>query len=116
MDNYTWDYIQQHPKATKRLLGINCDQLGQLIEQGKILHQRKQEDIEKNKTRIIRAGGGNHAKLSEEEQIVLMLVYLRHNLSFQILGLLFQVSESTAHNLFNYWQNLFQENLLSSLL
>lgn len=116
MDNYTWDYIQQHPKATKRLLGINYDQLGQLIEQGKILHQRKQEDIEKNKTRIIRAGGGNHAKLSEEEQIILMLVYLRHNLSFQILGLLFQVSESTAHNLFNYWQNLFQENLPSSLL
>ncbi len=45
-----------------------------------------------------------------------MLVYLRHNLSFQILGLLFQVSESTAHNLFNYWQNIFQEDLPPSLL
>ena len=45
-----------------------------------------------------------------------MLVYLRHHLSFQILGLLFQVSESTAHNLFNYWQNIFQEELPPSLL
>ena len=46
----------------------------------------------------------------------MMLVYLRHHLTFQLLGLLFQVSESTAHNLFNYWQQLFQENLPSSLL
>nr|WP_083305631.1 transposase family protein [Moorena producens] len=45
-----------------------------------------------------------------------MLVYLRHNLSFQILGLLFQVSESTAHNLFTYWQKIFQEALPPSLL
>ncbi|NET65097.1 MAG: transposase family protein [Moorea sp. SIO1G6] len=37
-----------------------------------------------------------------------MLVYLRHNLSFKLLGLLFQVSDSTAHNLFNYWQKIFQ--------
>lgn len=116
MDNYTWDYLQKHPKEIKRLLGIDYDQLGQLIEKGKLLHQRKQEEIEKKKIRIIQAGGGNHPKLSAEEQIILMLVYLRHNLSFQILGLLFQVSESTAHNLFNYWQNIFQEDLPPSLL
>ena len=116
MENYTWDYIQKHPKETKRLLGINYEQLRQLIEQGKLLNRMKQEEVEKNKIRIIKAGGGNNPKLSEEEQIILMLIYLRHHLSFQILGLLFQVSESTAHNLFNYWQKLFQENLPPSLL
>jgi hypothetical protein len=116
MENYTWDYIQKHPKETKRLLGINYEQLRQLIKQGKLLNRIKQEEVEKNKIRIIKAGGGNNPKLSEEEQIILMLVYLRHHLSFQILGLLFQVSESTAHNLFNYWQKLFQENLPPSLL
>lgn len=111
MDNYTWEYIQKHPKETKRLLGINHEQLRQLIEQGKLLHPRKQEEIEKKKIRIIKAGGGNHPKLSQEEQIILMLVYLRHHLSFQLLGLLFQVSESSAHKLFNYWQKLFQDEL-----
>lgn len=116
MENYTWKYIQKHPQETKRLLGINYEQLEQLIAQGKLLHQRKIEETEKQKIRIIKAGGGNNHKLSEEEQIILMLVYLRHHLSFQILGLLFQVSESTAHNLFNYWQKLFQEELPSSLL
>jgi Helix-turn-helix of DDE superfamily endonuclease len=116
MDNYTWDYIQKHPQETKRLLGIDYEQLGQLIEQGKLLHQRKQEEIEKNKIRLIKAGGGNHPKLSEEEQIILMFVYLRHHLSFQLLGLLFHISESTAHNSFNYWQNIFQGELPQSLL
>ena len=50
------------------------------------------------------------------EPIVLMLVYLRHHLSFQILGLMFQVSESTAHNIFTYWQKLFEGELPPSLL
>jgi hypothetical protein len=45
-----------------------------------------------------------------------MLVYLRHYLTFQLLGLLFHASESTAHNLFNYWQKIFQGKLPSSLL
>jgi hypothetical protein len=116
MSNYTWKYIEQHPQEVKRLLGINYTQLTQLIEQGKILHQIKQESIERDKTRIIKAGGGKPAKLSVEEQIILTMVYLRHHLTFQVLGLLFQVSESTAHNLFNYWQDLFREGLPASLL
>ncbi|NEP25983.1 MAG: transposase [Moorea sp. SIO3I6] len=116
MSNYTWEYIQKHPKQTKRLLGINYEQLIKLIEQGKLIAKEKQQENEKNKIRLIKAGGGNHPKLSEEEQIILMLVYLRHNLSFQLLGLLFKVSESTAHNLFNYWQKIFQEALPPSRL
>lgn len=116
MSNYTWDYIQNHPQETKRLLGIDYDQLTKLIELGKLLQQKKQEEIEEKKMRIIQAGGGRNYKLSEEEQIILMLVYLRQHLTFQVLGLLFQVSESTAHNLFTYWQKLFQDSLPPSLL
>jgi hypothetical protein len=86
MKNYTWDYIQKHPQETKRLLGIDYEQLKQLVAPGKFLHQRNQEEREKTKIRLIRIGGGNHHKLSEEEQIILMLVDLRHHLSFQVLG------------------------------
>lgn len=116
MNNYTWSYIQQNPQEVKRLLGISYEQLEQLIEQGKILHQIKLDSLEKQKRRIIKPGGGKPAKLSLEAQIVLTLVYLRHHVTFQVLGLLFQVSESTAHNLFNYWQELFREGLPASLL
>ena len=63
MSNYTWKYIKEHPQEVKRLLGINYEQLEQLIEQGKILHQLKQECIEQNKIRIIKAGGGSPAQL-----------------------------------------------------
>ncbi len=116
MSNYTWEYIRKHPRDVKRLLGIDFEQLQQLIEQGKFLHQKKQEEKEKKKVRIIKAGGGCSPKLSIEEQIILTLVYLRHHVTFQLLGLLFQVSESTAQNLFNYWQMLFREELPASLL
>lgn len=116
MNDYSWTYLQKNPEQTKRLLGINYQQLKDLIELGKLLNQRKREETEKTKIRINRAGGGNHAKLSEEEQIILMLLYLRHNLSFQLLGLMFKISESTAHNIFNYWQKLLAKNLPSSLL
>lgn len=116
MSNYTWEYIKKHPQEVKRLLGISYEQLDQLIEQGKMLHQIKQDKNEKQKKRIIKAGGGKPAKLSIEEQIILTIIYLRHHLTFQVLGLLFQVSESTAHNLFNYWQSLLREGLPASLL
>ncbi len=68
MENYSWTYLKKHPKQAKRLLGIDYQQLEELIEFGKFLAQRKREDIERKKIRINRAGGGNHAKLSVEEQ------------------------------------------------
>jgi hypothetical protein len=116
MSNYTWDYIQKHPKDTKRLLGIDDNQLKQIIELGKLAQQQQRAEIEQTKIRINRAGGGNHPKLTLEEQIVLTLIYLRHHLSFQLLGLLFEVSESTAHNVFEYWQRLLQQASPPSLL
>ncbi|MGK7879858.1 MAG: transposase family protein, partial [Crocosphaera sp.] len=82
----------------------------------KLLNQKNKEEIEKTKVRINQPGSGNNPKLSSEEQIVLMLVYLRHNIIFQLLGLIFQVSESTAHNIFSYWQKLFEGELPPSLL
>ncbi|EGJ30438.1 MULTISPECIES: transposase family protein [Moorena] len=52
---------------------------------------------------------------SLEDQIVLTLIYLRHHINFQLLGLQFQVSESTANSTFNYWQSLLREALPASL-
>jgi hypothetical protein len=113
---YILTYIQEHPQETKRLLGIDYQQLQDLIAYGKLLHEKKKQEIEQQKTRVIKAGGGNKPKLSEEEQIILMLLYLRHYPSFQLLGIMFQISESSAHNIFNYWQSLLGDNLPASLL
>ncbi|NEP51797.1 MAG: transposase [Moorea sp. SIO3C2] len=64
------------------------------------------------------AHGGNpqDRAASLEDQIVLTLIYLRHHINFQLLGLQFQVSESKANSTFNYWQSIFREALPASLL
>jgi hypothetical protein len=65
-----WVYIQEHPQETKRLLGLEHQQLLELIAYGKILKENQQKEVEKGKVRLIKQGGENKAKLSEEEQII----------------------------------------------
>jgi len=113
---YTWSYIQKNPKQVKRLLGISYEELNQLIKICRSQHEENQKLKENNKVRLIRAGGGKQPNLILEEQIILTLIYLRQGLTFQVLGLLFEVSESTAHNTFNYWQGVFREVLPASLM
>ena len=113
---YTWSYIQKNPKQVKRLLGISYEELNQLIEICRSQHEENQKLKENKKVRLIRAGGGKQPNLILEEQIILTLIYLRQGLTFQVLGLLFEVSESTAHNTFNYWQRVFREVLPASLI
>lgn len=116
MSNLNWEYIQNNPKIIKRLLGIEYEQLIQLMELGKKLNKEHQKKLEIEKRRLIKKGGGKPPKLSEENQIILTLIYLRHHLSFQLLGLTFGVSESTANDLFNYWLKILRYGLPASLL
>ncbi len=109
-------YIQDNPQETQRLIGVKYEQLEQLIKQAIALHTEKQQKIEVEKIRIINKGGGRKVKLSNEDQILLTLTYLRHLTTFQLLGIQFGVSESTANDTFNYWFPLLQELLPSSLL
>ena len=109
-------HIEENKKETKRLIGLEYEQLQQLIQNAERLHQEKQELLESQKVRIIAAGGGRKPKLSVREQIILTLVYLRHLTTFQLLGIQFGVSESTANDTFNYWLLILQELLPSSLL
>ena len=110
------EYIANNPQETQRLVGLKLEQLQNLIKQAKTLHNRKQAESESNKVRIIAKGGGRKPKLTIDEQILLTLVYLRHLRTFQLLGIQFRVSESTANELFNRWFPMLREVLPSSLL
>jgi hypothetical protein len=116
MNNYSWEYIQNHQKETKRLLGINYEQLQELIDYVKFLEEKDKKEKEKKKVRINKPGGGRDSKITKEEQIILTLIYLRHHLSFQLLGLMFRISESAANNIFHYWQKILESALPASLL
>ncbi len=109
-------HIEENHQDTQRLIGLGYPELQHLIQNAEQLHNEKQALLESNKTRIITGGGGRKPKLSIPEQIILTLVYLRHLTTFQILGIQFDVSESTANNIFNYWLPILQELLPSSLI
>jgi hypothetical protein len=114
--NCVLEYITKNPQETKRLIGIDYEQLQQLITQAVTLEQQNLATNEEAKIRIIKQGGGRKPKLSVTEQILLTLVYLHHLPTFQMLGVQFGVSESTAHNLFHYWSKILRELLPASLL
>jgi len=109
-------YIEQNSLESKRLIGLEYEQLQQLIEAAQLRHETQRAELEKNKVRIIKGGGGRKAKLSINEQIMLTLVYLHHLPTFQMLGIQFGVSESTANDVFHYWSELLRELLPASLL
>ena len=109
------NYIEENPKETQRLIGLKYEQLQQLIENAERLYHEKQAALEAKKVRLIGGVGGRKPKLSVKEQIILTLVYLRHMTTFQLLGIQFGVSESTANDTFNYWVPNLRELLPSSL-
>ncbi|OLT58158.1 IS5/IS1182 family transposase [Moorena bouillonii] len=109
-------YIKRNPKSTKRLIGLSYQQLEQLLEKGQEYHHKKKSELAKSERRLIKAGGGRKSLLTTEEQIILTLYYLHNNPTFEILGIHFNVCESTANNVFHYWLNILSELLPSSLL
>lgn len=54
--NSPLNYIVKNPRQTKRLLGIDYEQLQELIISAESHHNKKQESIEKKKTRIKKTG------------------------------------------------------------
>ena len=109
-------YLDKYPGEAQRLVGLNYDQLKQLINQVIALRTQSELEAELKKTRIIKKGGGRKTKLSFEEQILLTLIYLRQLTTFQLLGIQFGVSETTANDTFNYWFPLLGKLLPPSLL
>ena len=99
--NSLLEYIENYPQESQRLLGLRYEQLKQLLEKAIKLHNQKLELAESKKVRIIIGGGGRKPKLSTSEQVILTLTYLRHLTTFQLLGIQFGVSETTANDTFN---------------
>lgn len=48
--------IENNHKEIKRLLGIDQEQLQKLISRAELLHQEKQEEIERKKIRVNQKG------------------------------------------------------------
>jgi hypothetical protein len=106
--------IELYPQESKRLIGIKYEDFITLVELASKRHLEKQAEIEKRKIRLIASGGGRKAEMTPKQGVCLCLVYLRQKPTFEILGLLFDVSRTKANNTFNYWVEILREILPAS--
>ena len=114
--NTILNYIEQHPQEAVRLIGLSYEQFKDVVIQAELQHQHQLTEQEKTKIRLNNQGGGRQRHLSVTEEILLTLIYLRHSLTFQLVGVQFGVSESKAHTTFHYWIVILRELLPASLL
>lgn len=108
--------IESHPQEARQLIGIDYAQFLSLVALATEKHQQKQAEIEQVKTRINAKGGGRKPGMSIREEVCLCLVYLRQKLTFEILGLLFDISRTKANDTFHYWIDILRDILPASLM
>ena len=114
--NTILNYIEQHPQEAVRLIGLSYEQFKDVVTQAELQHYHQLAEQEKKKIRLNNQGGGRQRQLSVTEEILLTLIYLRHSLTFQLVGVQFGVSESKAHTTFHYWIVILRELLPASIL
>lgn len=114
--NTILNYIEQHPQEAVRLIGLSYEQFKDVVTQAELQHHHQLAEQEKTKIRLNNQGGGRQRQLSVTEEILLTLMYLRHSLTFQLVGVQFGVSESKAHTTFHYWIVILRELLPASIL
>lgn len=106
------DYLERYPQQSQRFIGIQFEQFQKLVQKAEILCQQKQLACPS----LIRVGGGRDRKLSVKQEILLTLVYLHQSITFLLLGIQFEVSESTSRDIFNSWVESLGEILPASLM
>ena len=72
--------------------------------------------MEEHKIRVNKKGAGRAKNLSEDAEICLTLFYLRQMPIFEVLGIMFDVSRTTANDIFHYWLPILRDLLPCSLL
>ncbi len=65
------------------------------------IQRRRQEQQQAKTARKRKVGGGRKRLLKPYQEVLLTLVYLRHNVAFSVVGLLFGVSADVAENTFH---------------
>ncbi len=86
------------------------------MQQACLSQSQRHSRLEQTKTRINAPGGGRKPILSMESEVGLCLFYLRHLPTFEILGLHFGISKTSANDIFHYWLEILREILPACLL
>jgi hypothetical protein len=86
----------------RALFGLTPTPLGQLLAAAlpELLRRREQQQQTKLNRKRAR-GGGRKRLLAPYQEVLLTLLYLRHNVAFCVVGALFDVSADVAENTFH---------------
>ncbi len=103
--------LQSLPKDRVRaLFGLEPAALGQLLAAVlPTLMQRRHAQQEAKKGRKRAVGGGRRRKLLPYQEVLITLVYLRHNVSHAVCGQMFNVSADISENSFHEVIQLLRE-------
>ena len=88
--------LRQHPKSFRRLTGLTVEKFDELLEQLLPLFQKTEKKRLSRPDRKRAIGGGRKYALSVGEMVVLGLMYYRLYVSQALLGVLFEVDDSTV--------------------
>ena len=95
LTNYPQDKIRS-------LVGLTPEALAELLLTAlPEIEQRRQKQQADKPKRQRKTGGGRKRLLKPYQEILLTLLYLRHNVAFSVVGLMFGVSADVAENTFH---------------
>ena len=103
------------PGRLRALTGMTTNALAELLAIVlPELVRRRQPPKQQRPDRKRAVGGGRKPKLSPAQEVLLVLVYLRHNVAHQVVGQMLGVSADTSENLFHEIVPLLRELLPSN--
>lgn len=112
----SYQYITQYPDRSITIIGITIEQFNELSQQAIRWETECQNQAEQQKQRVNKKGAGISKSLSSIEEICLTLFYLRQPCTFEVLGMQFDVSRTTANDRFHYWIKFIRALLPASLM
>ena len=90
------------PTRIHALFGLFPRALSELLAAAlPVLLERRQQAQERRPDRKRAVGGGRKRRLSPYQEVLMTLLYLRHNVSHEVVGGMFGVSADTSENTFH---------------
>ncbi len=90
------------PGRLRALTGMTVKALGELLARTlPELELRRAQAKQRRPHRQRALGGGAKRKLAAAQEVLIVLIYLRHNVAHEVVGHLFSVSADTSENLFH---------------
>lgn len=111
-----YQYITKNPERSIQILGISFEQFKALS--GAAISQEAEQRVaqEAEKRRINKKGAGSPKILTQEAENCLTIYNFKHAPTYEMLGMQFDISRTTANTIFHTWAKIIRNLLAASLM